>query len=133
MVKLAADGYILITNFISMPTSHFEILTRSLSQNYDSLFAIEDAGLFNQQIKGLNDNLRRMTTVDSWLAVTSTHPEATQLIGRLRSAVQRIIAALPKGYGHRDLPTEISIIRSGANCPQQAAHTDYDTDHADFG
>jgi hypothetical protein len=74
-----------------------------------------------------------MTTLDSWLAVTSTQPDAPQLIRRLQAAVQRIIAALPEGYGHRDLPTEINIIRSGANCLQQAAHTDYDTDHADFG
>jgi hypothetical protein len=74
-----------------------------------------------------------MTSLDLWLTATGTQADAPGLIHKLQLAVQRIIAALPADYGHKVQPAEIYIIRSDAGCLQQAAHTDYDTDHADFG
>jgi hypothetical protein len=133
MVKLNSEGYMIITDFTTMKPYCFDCLTRSLTQHSPTLFNIPGTEIFNQRLQGLNDGLRRMTSLASWLTVTSTQADAPGLIRNLQAAVQRIIAALPVDYGHRDLPTQIRIIRSGAGCLQQAAHTDYDTDHADFG
>ena len=133
MVKLDSDGHLHITDFIRMPNDLFAILVRSLTQNDVSLFTQESAEIFNQQRDGENDGRRRMTDLSAWLAATGSHPEAPHLIQRLQAAVARIIAALPAGYGPRDLPTEIRIIRSAAGCLQQEAHTDYHTGHIDFG
>jgi hypothetical protein len=133
MFKLASDGYLLITDFISMKPSLFAILVRSLTQNALSLFTPESAEIFNQEREGANDGRRRMTSLGEWLTATSNQLEAPDLIRRLTVAVQRIIRALPEGYRPEDLTKEIRIIRSAAGCLQQAAHTDYETDHADFG
>ena len=133
MFKLASDGYLHITDFISMKPSLFDILVRSLTQNALSLFTPESAEIFNQEREGANDGRRRMTSLGEWLTATSNQLEAPDLIRRLTVAVQRIIRALPEGYRPEDLTKEIRIIRSAAGCLQQAAHTDYETDHADFG
>jgi hypothetical protein len=134
MAKLNSEGYMIITDFITMSSSQFACLTRSLTNHSPSLFNIEGAEIFNQTHRGLNDGLRRMTSLDLWLTATSTEADSPGLIiHRLQLAVQRIIAALPADYGHEVQPAEIYIIRSDAGCLQQAAHTDYDTDHADFG
>jgi hypothetical protein len=133
MAKLDSDGHMRITDFTQMSTDCFDILVRSLGQHYYPLFDPASTEIFNQHRDGPNDGRRRATNLDAWLTATDNHPDAPQLIRRLQAAVKRIIAALPEGYGPRNLPTAISIIRSEAGCLQQAAHTDYDTDHEDFG
>ena len=132
MAKLHYDGYMIITDFISMTTTQFACLSRSL-HHFPSLFDIEGAGIFNQTFRGLNDGLRRAISLDKWLTATGTQADAPGLIHRLQLALQRIIAALPADYGHEVQPAEIYILRSAAGCLQQAAHTDYNTTHADFG
>ena len=133
MEELNSVGYVIITDFITMTPTQFDFLTRALTNHSPFLFNIEGAEIFNQTHRGLNDGLRRMTSLDLWLTATGTEADSPGLIHRLQLAVQRIIAALPAEYRHEVQPAEIYIIRSDAGCLQQAAHTDYETDHADFG
>jgi hypothetical protein len=132
MDKLNTEGHMLITDFSSMTSSQFECLARSLPRHSTSLFNSDAATIFNQTHKGVNDGLRRVTSLDLWLTATEQESDPPGLIRKLQLAVQRVIAALPEGYRHEVKPAEIYIIRSDAGCLQQAAHTDYDPNHADF-